>query len=181
MAYVRWLAASTAAGAIGVVAALWTHHARPQSIEDFYSTYDGRFGIPTLDALRADAANLDPLPGWFFERAAAGQMLLALIALWLAAIAGLRPDALARHRTYWSAALSCALALAIWVVLFVLLFPGLLDPWVDIAGPFDLLAGAWVAAAAALVTALSLLALAWRSRRACRARNNGERAVIRRS
>lgn len=99
----------------------------PASIEDFYSTFDGRFGIPTLDALRADAATLDPLPGWFFERAAARQVLLALIALWLAAIAALRHDALARHRRDWSAALSCALAL--WVVLFVLLFPGLLDPW----------------------------------------------------
>jgi hypothetical protein len=175
MAYVRWLAASTAAGAVGVVAALWTHHARARSLEDFYSTYSDRVGIPTLDALRADAAKLDPLRGWFFERAAAGQMLLALIALGLAAIAALRPDALARHRAFWSAALSCALALAIWVVLFVLLFPGLLDPWVDVAGPFDLLAGAWVTTAAALVTALSLLALAWHSHRAL---SSGEREAI---
>ncbi len=130
-------------GAAVLVASLWLPRVRPESFEDFYGTYGGRLGIPTGIP---DDPELDPLPGWFFPIPAAGQVVLA----WLASYVALRPDR--------GAAIATAVAIVLWVLGAVVLFPGLDAP------PFERLAGTWVAAAAAAVTALGLLALGSRRR-----------------
>jgi hypothetical protein len=149
-------------GAGVLVASLWLHRVQPQSKEDFYSIYGGRLGIP--GSIPEDAA-LDALPGWFFPVSAAGQVLLAWIAWRLADVVRLRPDLVASDEQFAVKSAGCAVALVLWTLGTVVLFPGVLDPWVDQAGPFTRLAGTWVAAIATAVTAGALLLIAARSRR----------------
>jgi hypothetical protein len=54
----------------------------------------------------------------------------------------------------------------LWTLGAVVLFPDALDPWVAQSGPFTRLAGTWIALAAAVMTALGLLAIAVQARRA---------------
>jgi hypothetical protein len=157
---VRRLAVLVAAGAGVLVATLWLHRVKAQSYEDFYGVYGGRLGIPK--SIPEDPA-LAGLPGWFFPVSAAGQMLLAWFAWRLAAVARLRPDLLAAGAGYRARATGCAVALVLWVLGTVVLYPGVLDPWVDEAGPFTRLTGTWVAATATGVTAAALMALAWQA------------------
>jgi hypothetical protein len=159
--YVARTALMVAVGAGVLVASLWLHQVKPQSFEDFYGVYGGRLGIP--ESIPEDAA-LVGLPGWFFPVSAAGQMLLAWLAWRLADVARLRPDRLAEDGDFTAKAAGCAVALILWVLGAVVLFPGVLDPWVDEAGPFTRLGGTWVAAIAAGVTAAALLALAGQAR-----------------
>ena len=154
---VRRLALVVAVGAGVLVATLWLHRVKPQSYEDFYGVYGGRLGIPK--SIPEDGA-LAGLPGWFFPVSAAGQMLLAWLAWRLAEVARLRPDLLTDDASFPAKAAGCAVALILWVLGTVVLYPGVLDPWVDEAGPFTRLAGTWVAATATGVTAAALLALA---------------------
>jgi hypothetical protein len=78
----------------------------------------------------------------------------------------LRPDLVTNGEDFAVKAAGCAVALALWTLGTVVLYPGVLDPWVDQAGPFTRLAGTWVAAAAAFVTAAALLMTAARARSA---------------
>ena len=137
----RAFAVLTALGAAVLVASLWLPRIKPESFEDFYGTYGGRLGIP--EEIPEDAELAD-LPGWFFPVPAAGQVILA----WLATYVALRPECV-----NLGAAVATAIALVLWVLGAVVLFPGLDAP------PFERLAGTWVAAAGAAVTAAGLLAL----------------------
>jgi hypothetical protein len=162
--YVTTAALVAVAGAIALIASLWLDRVRARSFEDFYGVYGGRLGIP--EAVPEDP-RLDPLPGWFFPISAAGQVVLALIAWQLAEVARLRPAVLAQRNGYDAAVVACAGVLVLWVLGTVVLYPGVVDPWLDQDGPFTRLAGTWLAAAAAVVTAAGLvgLALAGRSAR----------------
>jgi hypothetical protein len=152
-----WPARAVAAGAAVLVASLWLHRVEPQSYEDFYSVYGGRLGIPESIP---EGRSLDGLPGWFFPISAAGQVLLAAVAWSLALVVSLRPDVAAGDANFAAKAAGCGIALGLWTLGSVVLYPGVLDPWVDEAGPFTRLPGTWVAAAAGWVTAAALLAIA---------------------
>jgi hypothetical protein len=158
-----WPARAVTVGAGVLVASLWLQRVRPLSYEDFYGVYGGRLGIPR--SIPEDRA-LDGLPGWFFPVSAAGQVLLACLAWRLAMVFRLRPDMVTSDEAFAVKAAGCASALVLWTLGTVVLYPGVLDPWVDQAGPFTRLAGTWVAAAAAFVTATALLVTAARARSA---------------
>jgi hypothetical protein len=164
-----WPASVVSVGAGLMVASLWLQRVTPQSFEDFYSIYGGRLGIP--DSIPPNAY-LDPLPGWFFPLAAAGQVLFAALAWRIAILARLRPDLAAADDGFTAKAVACALALLLWTLGAVVLYPGVVDPWVDQAGPFSRLTGTWIALAAAVMTALGLFAIAVNNRRA---RTDGSR------
>lgn len=151
----RWPVAAVSLGAGVLVASLWLHRVEPESFEDFYSIYGGRLGIP--DSIPSDTP-LSGLPGWFFSVSAAGQVLFAFLAWRLAYTVRLRPDLAAADETFTFKCTTCALAMALWTLLTVVLFPGEIDTAGD-SGPFDRLPGTWVAATATGIAAAGLLAL----------------------
>lgn len=113
-----------------------------------------------LRRMTASASRHAP-DGWFFPISVAGQVAVA----WsLALIVRLRPGVAAGDANFAAKAAGCGIALGLWTLGSVVLYPGVLDPWVDEAGPFTRLPGTWVAAAAGWVTAAALLAIAARSR-----------------
>lgn len=157
---VQAAAAAVSLGAGVLVAGLWLPRVEAESLEDFYSVYGGRLGIP--ESIPAGTP-LSGLPGWFFPVSAAGQVLLAGLAWRLAFVARLRPDLAADDELFAFKCTACAVALVLWTLTTVVLFPGEIDT-AGATGPFERLPGTWVAAAATGVAAAGLLAIASRAR-----------------
>jgi len=147
----QWLAWWVTGGAVVLVASLWLPRVQLSSFEDFYGAFGGRIGIP--DEIPSQP-RLDGLPGWFFPVPAAGQVLLSWLAWRLAITVRLRPEVCADDRAFPAKASAVALALAVWILGTVVLYPGLDAP------SMDRLAGTWIATAAGAVAAAGLLALA---------------------
>jgi hypothetical protein len=131
----------------------------PRVFEDFYGTYGGALGIPSEVP---EGADLPGLPGWFFLVPAAGQLVLAWLALRIGLVARVRPELLRTDDAFEP--LGVALLIAGWTVDAVVAFPRLDGP------PFRRLFGTWVAVSAAVLMCVGLVGLASGAARDARSR-----------